>query len=312
MVAELIALIEAYGLAFVFVNVLMEQGGLPIPAYPVLIVSAGLASRGRYGIGDLLLVGTGAALLADLAWYWRGRRYGRRLLAVLCRISLSPDYCVRQTESIFTRWGPVSLLVAKFVPGFASLATVLAGIVRLRPFTFLVLDGLGAALWVGVAVALGVAFQSAVADVLAVLVALGRWGGALVGGLLALFVLSRWWQRARFARQLRMDRITVDELGELLRGGATPVILDVRAKESLAEAGLIPGATAVDRGDLDHLAATVPAGTEIIIYCSCPNEASAAEFARLLSRRGFKRIRPLLGGVDAWVAAGQSLVPFVR
>ena len=312
MIAEIITLLEIYGLAFVFVNVLLEQGGLPIPAYPVLIVSAGLAGRGDYNLVELVLVGTLAALIADMVWFWNGRRYGRRLVALLCRISLSPDFCVRQTESTFTRWGPPSLLVAKFIPGFASLATVLAGTTKIRPLTFIFFDVLGAAIWVGVAVALGVLFQDAIADVLAVLVALGKWGVVLIGSLLLLFIASKGWQRLRFSRQLRMDRITVDELQALIDGGETPVILDVRSAESQAEAGVIPGATAVSRADVDALAATLPSGTEIIVYCNCPNEASAVQLARQLSKLGFKRIRPLLGGVDAWLAAGQSLVPIER
>ncbi len=312
MIAEIITLLETYGLAFVFLNVLLEQGGLPIPAYPVLIVSAGLAGRGDYSLAALVLIGTLAALIADTAWFWNGRRYGRRLVALLCRISLSPDFCVRQTESTFTRWGPPSLLVAKFIPGFASLATVLAGATRIRPLTFLFYDALGAAIWVGVAVALGVLFQDAIADVLAVLVALGQWGVVLVGSLLLLFVASKWWQRLRFARQLRMDRITVDELQGLIEGGQTPVILDVRSSESQTEQGVIPGALPVDRAEIETLAATLPSGTEIIVYCNCPNEASAVQLARQLYKLGFRRIRPLLGGVDAWLAAGQSLVPIER
>ena len=310
MIAEIIGLIETYGLAFVFLNVLVEQGGLPIPAYPVLIVSAGLVSRGDYNMTQLVLVGTAAALLADTAWFWSGRRYGRRLLATLCRISLSPDFCVRQTESIFTRWGPASLLVAKFIPGFASLATALAGTTKIRLLTFLFFDALGAAIWVGVAVALGALFRDAIADVLAVLVALGQWGVVLIASLLLLFVASKWWQRLRFARQLRMDRITVDELQALISGGEAPVILDVRSPESQAEAGIIPGARAVSRSDVEALAATLPTGTDIIVYCNCPNEASAVQLARQLSRLGLKRIRPLLGGVDAWLATGQGLVPY--
>src|SRR5262245_10620219 len=124
---QLIALIETYGLAVVFLNVLAETAGLPIPAYPTLIVAAALAWRGDYSIGQLLLVAICAALIADTIWYWAGARYGRKVLNTICRVSLSPDSCVRQTESIFARWGAASLTFAKFIPGFASLATALAG-----------------------------------------------------------------------------------------------------------------------------------------------------------------------------------------
>ena len=75
----------------------------------------------------LLLVGALAAMIADTFWYMTGRRYGTRVLRTLCRISLSPDSCVRQTESIFDRFGAASMIFAKFIPGFASVATALAG-----------------------------------------------------------------------------------------------------------------------------------------------------------------------------------------
>lgn len=125
--------------------------------------------------------------------------------------------------------------------------------------------------------ALGVLFRNTIADVLAVLLALGKWGVVLVARLLLLFVVSKWWQRLRFARQLRMDRITVPELQALIIGGKAPVILDVRSPESQAEEGVIPGATTVTRSDVDSLTATLPSGTEIVAYCNCPNEASAVQ-----------------------------------
>ena len=126
--SHLITLIEHYGLAFVFVNVLLLQAGLPVPAYPTLIVTGALAARSPYTLPGLLATAVAASVIADVGWYLVGRRLGGRVLKTLCRVSLSPDSCVRQTESIFTRWGARSLTVAKFVPGFASVATAMAGI----------------------------------------------------------------------------------------------------------------------------------------------------------------------------------------
>jgi membrane protein DedA with SNARE-associated domain len=115
-----------YGLSVAFFSVLVEQLGLPLPAYPVLIVTGALSVDGSHSALALLAVAVSACLIADLAWYAAGRRYGSRVLRTICRVSMSPDSCVRQTESLFERWGIWSLLVAKFVPGFATLATALA------------------------------------------------------------------------------------------------------------------------------------------------------------------------------------------
>jgi membrane protein DedA with SNARE-associated domain len=98
------------------------------------------------------------------------------VLGRICRISLSPDACIRQTESVYGRWGARSLLVAKFVPGFASIASALAGVVGTPLRTFVLFDTLGALIWVGSAVFLGSLFSSTVQDLLDVLTALGKWG----------------------------------------------------------------------------------------------------------------------------------------
>ena len=66
----------------------------------------------------LLVMAVLACLIADSGWYLAGGRYGGRVLRLICRLSLTPDSCVSQTESVFDRWGARSLIVAKFVPGF--------------------------------------------------------------------------------------------------------------------------------------------------------------------------------------------------
>lgn len=111
---QLVAAVIAQGLPFVFVNVLLEQLGLPIPALPTLVVAGALVMDRDLSAPQVLLVAVLALVLADSLWYGLGRLQGHRILKTLCRISLSPDSCVRQTESVFERWGMPSLLVAKF------------------------------------------------------------------------------------------------------------------------------------------------------------------------------------------------------
>jgi rhodanese-related sulfurtransferase len=170
-----------------------------------------------------------------------------------------------------------------------------------------VFDLIGALLWASLAVILGVTFRTAIDGVLAVLSDLGKWGFLLIVAALACYVLAKWWQRWRFMQQLRMDRISVDELKALIVDGLTPIIVDVRPAKLRSESGVIPGAVPVNDDDTLPIDATLLRDSEVVLYCACPNEASAALVARRLLKSGFKKVRPLHGGIDAWVAAGHAV-----
>jgi len=304
---HLIGLIQHYGLVFVFVNVLAEQAGLPVPAYPTLVIAGAYLTQGEHAFIALLLVGAVAAVIADTFWYLTGRRFGTRVLRTLCRITLSPDSCVRQTETIFERFGPASMLFAKFVPGFASVSTALAGAMGLRYWKFVLFDLAGALLWVGVAVGLGYLFRDAIAEVLETLRSLGKWGMLLVAMALAAWIAAKWWKRHLFVKQLRMDRVTVDELKSMLDADAVAAILDVRSALMQAASGRIPGAHRIDMDRIAEGIAGLPTDGEVVVYCACPNEASAVKVAEKLRDVGFRRVRPLHGGIDAWIDAGHAV-----
>ena len=296
-------LIEHYGLVVVFANVLAEQLGAPLPAYPALILTAAWATRSGQPLWPVFALALVATLLADSVWYWAGKRIGPRVLRTLCRISLSPDSCVSNTRRLYGRWGAPSLVVAKFIPGFASIATAMAGETRTRFASFLFFDVIGAALWAGVAVLLGRIFSGAVDQLLATLAGLGRFGLILVLAALALYLARKAWLRQRFLREIRMDRIGVDELAAQIERGAAPVILDVRPPIHREREGWIPGALAIS----DAAEVEADPRKELVVYCACPNEASAAKLAQKLKARGYRHVRPLAGGLDAWVAAGHPL-----
>ena len=302
----LIHLISEYGLLFVFFNILAQQLGAPLPAYPVLMVTGALAARGQLNLAALLGTAVAACLLADTVWFLIGGWMGRRVLRLLCRISLSPDGCVRQTESIYTRFGAPSLMVAKFVPGFATVATAMAGAMRIRRRPFLMFDAVGATLWAGVGLALGWLFASAIEEIINTLAELGKWGLMLLALAAALFVTWKWWQRHRFNVQLRMARVSVDSLAELLDRGERPLIVDVRSAAA-REDGRIPGAILALGDALAPELVAHPKDAMVIVYCACPNDASAVLAARKLLERGFRNVRPLAGGIDAWIAAGHAL-----
>jgi membrane protein DedA with SNARE-associated domain/rhodanese-related sulfurtransferase len=303
-VNHLIMLLQEYGLGLVFVNVLALQAGLPLPAYPTLIVAGAYAAMGGSPLWQLVGVGVLASLLADTGWYTAGRRFGMRILSTLCRVSLSQDSCVRQTESIFQRFGPFSMLFAKFVPGFASVATALAGAIRLRYWTFVLFDAMGAALWAGVGIGLGYLFRDAIGDVMAKLSSLGKYGLMLIIAAFIVWIMVKWWRRYLFVQQLRMDRVSVDELKQMLEEKKVQALVDVRSALTQAATGRIPGALAIDMKKIEDSFKDVPIDGEVILYCACPNEATAVKIAQQLKKVGYKRIRPLLGGIDAWIEAG--------
>jgi len=258
-----------YGLPLVFVIVLLEQLGAPIPAIPVLVVAGALAMDRDFSAWQVLLVAVIASLIADGVWFLLGRSQGHRILKTLCRISLSPDSCVRQTESVFERWGMPSLLVAKFIPGFSTVAPPMAGATGARLPAFVLYDGGGALLWAGAGVLAGVVFHRAIDRALELLGSLGSGALVVVGVGLALFVVFKWWQRRRFYKFLRMARISVDDLRRLMDAGESPVVVDVRtAPARLAEPRRIPGAMVMTVDEVDLRVGELPRGREIILYCT--------------------------------------------
>ncbi len=303
----IVDLLQQFGLLIVFINVFLEQMGLPIPAYPTLLVTGALAGTGQYSLATLLATALIGAILADSFWYFAGRKFGKRVMGKLCKISLSPDSCVRQTESLYVKIGPPALLVCKFIPGFASISSALAGSSGTRYWVFLIMDGIGAALWAGSALWLGSVFSSAIDDLLNILMEMGKWGTLLVLVALAAFIASKWWERYRFLKDLRMARISVEDLNSLLEQGRPPVILDTRAPH-LVEDGWIPGAQFVSLEALDQLKLDIQEDDAVVLYCSCPNEVTAAKIAKALMTKGYYNVRPLAGGIDAWRAAGYSIV----
>jgi membrane protein DedA with SNARE-associated domain/rhodanese-related sulfurtransferase len=306
---QLVLALSQYGLTVVILNVLLDQIGLPVPAVPTLIAAGAFTADGQLSLSALFVGSVAACLIADCGWYWVGQTYGIRVLKTLCRISLEPDSCVSQTQTRFERWGVNSLVIAKFVPGLAIIAPPMAGAMRIGWMRFIALSTLSAALWSGCALLAGVLFR---AQIQQLLLGLDHLGSALVlAGIsaLALYIAYKWWQRARFYSLLRMARIGVSELYELMQAGAAPVVIDVRSATARAlEPRWIPGALNISLSEVGQRLKDLPRDRDIIVYCTCPSEASAARVAKVLMNHGFKRVRPLHGGLDAWLAAGYVVV----
>ena len=305
MTLTLDSMFSQFGLALVVLNVLIDQAGLPIPAIPTLIV-AGAVAADHHAWGTELFTGSVlACVVADTGWFLAGRWYGNTVMRFLCGVSLTPDFCVSETQERFERWGHKAVVLAKFVPGLSVIAPPLAGALRMGIWKFIVLSTLGAALWVGAFLLLGAVLRQQIDSLLPVVEHFAATALAIIVALLLLYIAFKWWERRRFYNTLRMARMSVEELYQLMNSGAAPLIVDVRSPSARkVEPKRIPGAIHVPHDQVSQHLNEFKRDREVILYCTCPNEASAAQAAKILMLHGFARVRPLHGGLDAWIAAG--------
>jgi membrane protein DedA with SNARE-associated domain/rhodanese-related sulfurtransferase len=298
--------LASYGVPLVGLNVLLQQLGLPIPAVPTMMLAGALAVAGRIDFAGAFAISVAASLIADLLWFWAGRRYGYPVLRFLCRISLSPDTCVRQTEGIFERWGFFSVVISKFVPGFATVAPPIAGALRMSIAAFVLASIASAALWVGAAMIAGAVFARQIDAALAWMTDHVSLAAIALAAVVSIYIVVKAVQRWRMSRFLAAAVISVDELRERLAREPLPLLIDVGSSLAHNARPHIPGAVLLD---LDAIANSddFPSDRDIVIYCACPNEESARRGAHLLMRKGLRRVRPLLGGIDAWTSAGHPV-----
>lgn len=265
----MVHILRQYGYSLIFVTVLAENLGLPVPSYALVLVAAALATDLHLHLGGILLVCALGALIGDALWYALGRHRGRPILRTLCSVSLNPDSCVSRTENLFARHGLKSLLVAKFLPGLNTVAPPLAGLLRMSPLRFLLFDLGGIALWAGSALALGRAFRSQVEWLLEWLAAFGRTGVLIVVLAVAGWLLLKWIERRRFYRLLERSRISAPELKELLAQGDSVVVVDLRSDLTYRADGLkIPGALHIPPAEFPARFGEIPAGRPVVMYCT--------------------------------------------
>jgi membrane protein DedA with SNARE-associated domain/rhodanese-related sulfurtransferase len=298
---ETIEFLVRHGAAVLFVAVFIEQMGIPLPAAPWLLAAGALAATGKMNWFVALGAATVGSVVADLIWFYLGRYYGNRVLRLLCRISLEPDTCVRRTEGVFTRYGVKGIVVAKFIPGLSTLAPPLAGGSGVSTPRFLFFDGLSSLLYTGCFMVAGVLFSRQLEQIINALAGLGRGALGVVVALLALYIGYRYWQRHRLLSELRTARITVDELHQRQEAGESLLILDLRSVFELEQDPVvIRGALHVTMEELRLRQNDIPRDRDIVLYCDCPNEVSSARMALQLRQHGITRVRPLLGGIEAW------------
>jgi membrane protein DedA with SNARE-associated domain len=258
-----------HGYVVLFAWVAVEQLALPVPSEPVILAAGALAGAGLLGLPFVIAVGVGASMLSDLIWYEIGRTRGSQVTRLLCRISLEPDSCVRRSQDVFARYGGWSLLVAKFVPGLNTVAQPLAGILGMRRSRFLLVDALGAVLWVGTYVGLGYLFSDQIERVAAYGRNLGSGLFSLAFGGLALYIAGKYIRRQRFIRHLRISRVTPVELRRRIDTGEPLMIVDLRHTLDFAvDSVVIPGAVRVSPEELERRWQEIPRDRDVILYCT--------------------------------------------
>jgi membrane protein DedA with SNARE-associated domain/rhodanese-related sulfurtransferase len=301
----------------VFLSVFATSLGLPIPAMPVLVM-AGAAIQLSYvdtgylwiRLGITLAAAIAGGTIADVAWFGVGRVFGSRALSMICRLTLSRDICIRRADRFWMYWGPRILLAARFLPGLSLVLIPLAGAMRVRWSTFLLYDCAATALWSAVSLGLGMVFAP---QMQVIFQSIHRVGGAaafIMLGLLISYAGYRCIRRRSFASRLEKRRIGAETLHSRMQDGQPLNILDVRAiHKRLIDPVVIPGAKFADDTDIAGIVASCNAGQTTVIYCSCPNEVSAALLAAALGKAGFRESLPLHGGIEAWLAAGFPVDP---
>ena len=267
--AETVQFVVQHGYLLLFFWVLAEQSGLPIPASPLLLAAGALAGQHRLSFALVIVLAATGSLVADTFWYFFGKKKGPVVLSWLCKIALEPDSCVRRTESTFTKFGYRTLLVCKFVPGLNTAAPALAATAGIGLPQFLLFDWLGALLWASAFAGLGLAFSKQLDRVAYDVVRFGSWTLVLIITGIAGYILSKFYQRHRFIKQVAGQRIPPQELKEKLDAGEHVTIIDLRHPlDLLPDPRTLPGALRISPEELQHRNREISRDGEIVLFCT--------------------------------------------
>jgi membrane protein DedA with SNARE-associated domain/rhodanese-related sulfurtransferase len=299
-----------YGYLLLFGWVLVEQLGVPAPATPVLLAAGALSAEGQISFVLALLASVAGAIAADSVWFLVGRRYGHHVLRLLCKLSFEPTTCVRRTQDSFGRRRGVLLMFAKFIPGLGLLAPPVAGQNGMSLAPFLLFDSIGGTLWVTTLLVLGRIFGDVIKRNPGLLHWVTRFSGLLLALAIIGFFLGRLYRRRAVLKKLTAARLEPQELKRLLDAGEPVYIVDLRHPlELLPDPFTLPGAIHLAPEALAVRHQEIPRDRDVVLYCTCPSEATSAKVAMTLRKLGIERVRPLRGGFDEWKRLGFPLDP---
>jgi membrane protein DedA with SNARE-associated domain/rhodanese-related sulfurtransferase len=300
-----------HGYLWLFLIALLERIGLPLLVTPIVIAAGAVAGlRDDLSLLGIVVVTVVATELGDLVWFELGRRQGSSVLRLLCKISLEPDSCVRKSEDAFARHTTTSLISSKFIPGVGRLAAPVAGMSGMSRARFLLVNALGTLVWTVTFALVGfIPARKLPIDVL-----LERAAGWLLVLLIIAALANVIWkyvQREKFIRSLRVSRMTVQELKAALDRGERPFVVDLRHKlEFLVNPRTVATAVRIAPDELPLRHAELPRDREVVLYCTCPSEATSAKVAMELKKIGIVKVRPLMGGLKAWEDQGYPMDEF--
>jgi membrane protein DedA with SNARE-associated domain/rhodanese-related sulfurtransferase len=307
-----------YAYVILFTWVLLEQLGIPIPTTPALLTVGTLSAAHKLHASIALAAVVIACLLADSVWWWLGRRFGGRVVKLVCRLSLEASACVKKTEGYFGRRGGVTLLFAKFVPGLNTLAPPVAGQTGMSYPKFLAMDGLGALIWGSAYIFAGRFFGDIAKKNAAFFHWMGRFAGVLFLLLVIGFLVQKVWRQRKFLLSVRELRLDASELKKMIDtasedGTVAPFIVDLRHPlDYLPDPRVLPGAVRIQPAELEKQHDQIPRDRDVVLYCTCPSEETSAKVALRLHKLGIYRVRPLKGGFDGWKQAGYPLEEYVE
>jgi membrane protein DedA with SNARE-associated domain/rhodanese-related sulfurtransferase len=298
-----------YGYLILFAWVLVEQLGVPIPSVPLLLAAGTLTATHKMSLPLALLAVLLGSLISDSAWYFLGKRYGGAVVKLLCRLSMESNTCVRRTEDFFARRGASALVIAKFVPGLGTVAPPIAGQTGMGYRRFALFDAAGILVWAITFILGGRFFGVVLKQHPNAMAWVGRFGFVLFVLLLLAFFVWRFFRQRAFLREIRMARLDPRELKEMLDRGQPVYIVDLRHPlDYLPDPRTLPGAVLMTPDKLVEQCAEIPRDRDVVLFCTCPSEATAAKMALTIRKLGVYRVRPLLGGFDEWKKLGFPLV----
>jgi membrane protein DedA with SNARE-associated domain/rhodanese-related sulfurtransferase len=298
-----------YGYLILFLWVLTEQIGIPLPSMPIMITAGTLTATHKLSLVLVLLSVLAGSLVSDTIWYFLGKRFGGAVVKLVCRLSMESSTCVRKTEGYFTKNGEKALLVAKFIPGLGTVAAPIAGQVNMGYPTFVLYDTGGILLWALSATLGGRFFGDVIKRHPNALSGSAHFAGVLFLALFVGFLVWRVLRQRAFLKEIRMARLEPQELKSMLDSGREVCIVDLRHPlDYLPDPRTLPGALQLTPDKLVQHSDEIPRDRDVVLFCTCPSEATAAKMALTLRKMGVYRVRPLLGGFDEWKRLGYPLV----
>jgi len=308
----------AHAYAILFLWVLLEQLGIPIPSIPLLLTAGTLSATHRLSASTSLLVIVVACLISDTTWFALGRRFGNRVLRLLCKMSFEAGTCVAKTEGYFTRHGPLTLLFAKFIPGLSTVAPPIAGQTGMSYPRFAIYEVGGTLIWSLSFVFAGRFFGDVAKRSQGFFQFLSHFAALVFVLMVVGFFVWRVVKNRRFLASVREMRLEPGELMAMLdeasqAGVPQPYIVDLRHPlDYLPDPRILPGAVRIGPSEIARHADRIPRDRDIILYCTCPSEETSAKVALQLHRLGITRVRPLRGGFDGWKKAGYPLLDYIE